>query len=300
MTTNFTFTMQRIYNRPLAITPERAAFVLATMRSRLAINAIETEHGRVLHGRSLEAVAARARSDAFEQRGYGSDPLIRSKRGIAVIEIDGVLVKKNGVDPYCGMTGYDGIESKVRAALADDDVKAIWFDVNSGGGEVSGCFGLCDFIYQNSARNGGKPMIAMAADDAYSAAYAIASSADIVAVPPSGGVGSIGVLMVHAEESRALDEAGITVTIIRSGKHKAEGNSLEPLADDTLARLQADCDEARDQFVDLVARNRGLSTQAIYQTEGLTYTGRRAEAMGLVNEVISEQEMFARVIRSID
>ena len=299
MARDFTFTMQRIYNRPLAITPERAAFVLAVMRDRFALKALQDDAGRLLDRRALDNLAGSARMQSFETRGWGSDPLVRKRQGIAVIEIDGILVKKNGMDPLCGMTGYDGIEAKVRAALADDDVKAIWFDINSGGGEVSGCFGLCDFIYQNRAGNGGKLMVAMAADDAYSAAYAIASSADVVAVPPSGGVGSIGVLVVHVEESRALDEEGVTATIIRSGKYKAEANPIEPLSDHAREKIQAEVDLVRDQFVDLVARNRGVSSRAIYDTEALTYTGRDAEAIGLVNLVISEQEMFARLVDQI-
>lgn len=301
---NFTFSMQRVYNRPLAITPERAAFVLAVMRDRFALQRLQDDAGRLLDRGALDRLAGGASAangkQKMEQRGYGSGPLMRSAPGIAVIEVDGILVKKNGLDPDCGMTGYDGIEAKVRAALADDDVKAIWFDVNSGGGEVSGCFGLCDFIYQNRASNGGKLMVAMAADDAYSAAYAIASSADVVAVPPSGGVGSIGVLVVHVEESKALEEEGVTATIIRSGKYKADFNSIEPLTADIRARVQAEVDLVRDQFVDLVARNRGLGTQSIYETEGLTYMGATAGAIGLVNEVISEQDLFARLVRTID
>lgn len=301
---NFTFSMQRVYNRPLAITPERAAFVLAVMRDRFALGRLQDDAGRVLDKGALDRLAGGAAlangKQRMETRGYGSNPLMRGAPGIAVIEVDGILVKKNGLDPDCGMTGYDGIEAKIRAALADDDVKAIWLDINSGGGEVSGCFGLCDFIYQNRASNGGKLIVAMAADDAYSAAYAIASSADVVAVPPSGGVGSIGVLVVHVEESRALDEEGITATIIRSGKYKAEFNAIEPLTDDIRQRVQKEIDLVRDQFVDLVARNRGLETKIVFQTEGLTYMGRQAGAIGLVNEVISEQEMFARLVQTID
>lgn len=296
---DFTFTMQRVYNRPLAITPERAAFVLAVMRDRFALKALQDDAGRFYDRRGLEQMAGGSRVDALQPRGWPTNPLARAKSGIAVIEVDGILVKKNGLNPDCGMTGYDGIEQKVRAALADDEIKAIWFDVNSGGGEVSGCFGLCDFIYQNRASNGGKLMVAMAADDAYSAAYAIASSADIVAVPPSGGVGSIGVLVVHVEESKALEMEGITAEIIRSGKYKARFNSIEPLDDDTRNRVQREVDRTRDQFVDLVARNRGLATESVFNTEGLTYMGRDAEAIGLVNLVVSEQEMFARLVEQI-
>lgn len=298
MARDFTFTMQRIYNRPLAITPERAAFVLAVMRDRFALKALQDDAGRYYDRQGMERLAG-AGMQGFTPRSWGSAPLTRVKAGVAVIEVDGVLVKKNGLNPDCGMTGYDGIESQVRDALENDDVKAIWFDINSGGGEVSGCFGLCDFIYENRASNGGKLMIAMAADDAYSAAYAIASCADVVAVPPSGGVGSIGVLVVHVDESKALEQEGLTATIIRSGKFKAEFNSIEPLTDHALQRVQDEIDAVRGQFVDLVARNRGLSTESIFKTEALTYMGEDARAIGLVNEVISEQEMFARVARTV-
>jgi signal peptide peptidase SppA len=289
--------MQRIFDRPLLIAPHRMALILAVLSDRLAIQSIQDDSSKFIRGESMDKLVAQAggRMQAFEQRGWGTSELIRKRRGVAVIEIDGVLVKKNGMDPYCGMTGYDGIEAKVRAALADEDVKAIWFDINSGGGEVSGCFGLCDFIYENSERNGGKLMVAMCADDAYSAAYALASSCDMVAVPPSGGAGSIGVLVVHAEYSKQLEEEGVTVEIIRSGKQKARFNSIEPLANDVRARIQKEIDEVRDQFVDLVARNRGLSTQTVYETEGLEYMGERARAIGLVDKVISEQEMFAEL-----
>jgi len=298
---NYAFTMQRIFEKPLAIAPQRMSFILAVLSDRLAIKSITDDAGRTFRGESMGRLAHQAgRSvQAFEARGWGTSELIRKKRGVAVIEVDGVLVKKNGLDPYCGMTGYDGIEAKVRAALADEEVKAIWFDINSGGGEVSGCFGLCDFIYQNRESNGGKMMVAMCADDAYSAAYAIASSCDMVAVPPSGGAGSIGVLVVHAEYSKQLEEEGVTVEIIRSGTQKARFNSIEPLANDVRARVQKEIDAVRDQFVDLVARNRGLATSAVYETEALEYMGSHARAIGLVDKVISEQEMFAELTNVI-
>lgn len=298
MSRDFTFTMQRVYNRPHAITPERAAFVLAVMRDRFALSKLQDDAGRLLDENALDKLAGGARMSVAES-GRRGGKVFPTYRGIAVIEIDGILVKKNGLDPYCGMTGYDGIEQKVRAALADDEIKAIWFDINSGGGEVSGCFGLADFIYNNRASNGGKLMVAMAADDAYSAAYALASSADIVAVPASGGVGSIGVLVVHVEESKALEMEGLTATIIRSGRHKAEFNSIEPLKDDVRRRVQAEVDKVRDQFVDLVARNRGLSRESVFQTEALTYMGPDAKAIGLVDQVSSEQDMFAQLVRTV-
>ena len=70
---------------------------------------------------------------------------------------------------------------------------------------VAGNFDLVDRIF---AARGVKPIRAYAAESAYSAAYSIASAADDITVSRTGGVGSIGVVTVHADYSQALDAGG--------------------------------------------------------------------------------------------
>jgi ClpP class serine protease len=74
------------------------------------------------------------------------------------------------------------------------------------GGEVSGCFDLVDAIY---AIRGKKPIWGILNEYAYSAGYAIASACDYVTVPRTGGVGSIGVITMHVDMSKAIDSAGL-------------------------------------------------------------------------------------------
>ncbi len=94
----------------------------------------------------------------------------------AIIPIHGILTKKPGAfDDILGMTSYEKIREEIEKALMDEEVETILLDIDSPGGEVNGIFDLADFIY--SAR-GKKRIIAIANDDAYSAAYAIASSAE--------------------------------------------------------------------------------------------------------------------------
>lgn len=76
-------------------------------------------------------------------------------------------------------------------AIAADDVDAVVLDVDSPGGGAEGCFDLVDTIY---AARGSKPIWAILSESAYSAAYALASAADRVIVPRTGGTGSIGVI----------------------------------------------------------------------------------------------------------
>ena len=70
-------------------------------------------------------------------------------------------------------------------------MRAILFDIDSPGGVADGAFDLTDEIF--AARGQGKPIWAMANSLAASAAYAIASAADVVLLPRLAQVGSIGV-----------------------------------------------------------------------------------------------------------
>ena len=60
--------------------------------------------------------------------------------------------------------------------------------------------------------------------------------------------------------SKALGQAGVNVTLITYGDHKADGSEYKPLSTEALARFQADVDAMGDLFVATVARNRNLSS----------------------------------------
>ncbi len=89
----------------------------------------------------------------------------------------------------------------------------------------------------------------------------IASGAGRIVSVPLGVTGSIGVVMTHADYSRKLDRVGITPTLIHSGQQKVDGNAYQPLDADTKARLQAEVDGLREDFVQLVARGRAVRRQ---------------------------------------
>lgn len=201
----------------------------------------------------------------------------------AIIPIHGILMKKPGeFDEMLGMTSYEQIEAQVKQELADSSIETILLDIDSPGGEVNGVFDLADFIY--SAR-GKKRIIAIANDDAYSAAYAIASSAEKIFLTRTSGVGSIGVIASHIDQSGFDEKCGIKYTTVFAGSRKNDLNPHEPITSESLESLQKEVDRLYEMFVQLIARNRGLSIEKIRSTEAGLYFGEKAVEIGLADEI---------------
>lgn len=213
------------------------------------------------------------------------------KEGVLYVPVQGVLLNRFSYQLGHWATGYTYIERAVRRGMEDPEVEGIAFVYDTPGGEVSGCFELADKLFE---WRGTKPMWAFAADRGYSAGYALASTADVVTMVRTGGVGSIGVVTLHLDFSEQLDQLGIKATYIQAGKYKTDGNHLQPLAPRAKQRIQSRIDSVMDIFVSSVARNRNLSEQAIRDFEADCFTAQEALANGLADRVeIFEEAVMA-------
>lgn len=304
------FVLQQLCNRPIAASEDHGRIIASALAGRLNISAYEDSFTR-LDAEEMARIAAGGRASADARRAAkstsSSTRSARSVRGktfeqagsIAVIRVWGTLTRNWGVGPYSGSTGYDGIEIQLLDAMQDPDIKAVWLDINSGGGAVDGVFDLAELIYQMREKESGKPIWAMAADYAFSAAYCLASACDKVIVPNTGAVGSIGVITLHADITKALESEGIKVTVLRSKPRKARENQYEELDEETTAHIMAQLREIDAIFDETVARNRGISKKAVSETLGLDYIGSQAKTIGLVSDVLSEHEAWAKLERKI-
>jgi signal peptide peptidase SppA len=147
------------------------------------------------------------------------------------------------------------------------------------------------------AARGKKPIAAIANSLAASGAYWICSAARELSVTPSGQVGSIGIMAVHEDWSRAYEAAGITPTIISAGKYKTEGNEFEPLDDTARAALQDSVSSYHRMFLRSVARNRGVSFADVHDGfgEGRVVSAGDALKLGMVDRVETIDELLARL-----
>lgn len=284
---NFPHLAQRLFNRPLALHPQKAEVVMASLTERLGISHIQAA-----------VPQAFVDDDSFkrpvEKRDRGYDTVA----GVAVIPILGTLVQKSGsLRPYSGMTGYDGIRQAFLTALYDPDVKAIVLDIDSPGGEVAGCFDLVDEIYKARGR---KPIWSILSESAYSAAYAIASAADRIFVPRTGGVGSVGVIVIHMDWTKKITDEGLTVTIITYGNRKAESNPYRKLSDEARDAIQSDVDEIGRLFVSTVSRNRGISEKVVRNTQAQCFMSAAGVEIGFADEVASPDQAFRKLLNLIE
>ena len=272
---------QKLFNTPLAIHPQKAEVIVSSLTERLGITQIRS----AMMEDDDEYFSRKARKDS------GYDVL----EGIAIIPVYGTLVQKLGtLRPYSGMTGYDGIRRVFLTAINDPEVKGICLDIDSPGGEVAGCFDLVDLIY---AERGKKPVYSILSENAFSAAYAIASAADKIYVPRTGGVGSVGVIVIHCDWSQHIKDDGLKVSIITYGNRKAESNPYVALSDEAKAAIQHDVDEMGRLFVSTVSRNRGLSETVIRNTQAACYLAAEGVQMGLADVVARPDVAFQELMK---
>ncbi len=213
---------------------------------------------------------------------------------VAIIPVKGAL-SKNGLE-FWGiqwLASMRAIAAAIMQAADDPNVCAIMLDVESPGGTVDGVEELAGAV---AAASVVKPVFAYADGLMASAAYWASCHAREIAASATSRVGSIGVVLMHREYSRALDQSGITVNILAAGHFKTAGNSAQPLSDEMKAYIQSGIDDVYDMFLSAVAAGRGVSReQALGMADGKIFLAGTAQSTGLIDRVCSRAEFITHI-----
>ena len=272
----------RFVSCPLMIHPPKLEVIIKALAPRLGIDPDIVLASRVPMDATATLMARYA--EAGEERDYAV------LDGIAVIPVQGTLLKKEAfMSAWSGATSYEQIQRQVASAVDDAGVRAILLDIDSPGGETTGCFELSDYIY--SVR-GIKPVYAAANDIALSAAYAVASAASKVFVTRTGAVGSVGVYALHVDQSGFDKDLGAKYTYIFGGDKKVDGNPHEPLSESAKGDIQDEVDREYGIFTETVARNRKVARKQIVATQaGLLWAENAvpllADAVGTIDDAMN-------------
>ncbi|GAB6263913.1 S49 family peptidase [Photobacterium sp. R1] len=291
---NFQHLITKAFNQPLAIQPAYARVFFSALNARMGVISKLVD----VDGNELDASMMQLEASSYRKNRASATRSYRVVEGIAVVPVSGSLVHKLGaLHPYSGMTGYDGLLTKLNEAMDDPEVRGVMLDTDSPGGMVSGCFDLADIIarYRQS-----KPIWSLGYDMHCSAAQMIASSCSRRLITQTGTAGSVGVIMAHANIEKMLEKQGTEVTLIYAGKHKADGNPYEALPKDVREKLQGQVDETRQLFASKVADYMGKDVNDILATEAECYEGKAAVDVGFADEVVNGADAVAMMIEHLD
>lgn len=283
----------RFFNKPHYASPDYLPYISAYLSHRMGFDKMtDSVTGETLEKDQLQpfAESLQNRRRRFNAEKRQMEPYSLHDNGVAVIPIDGTLVHNLGsMDPYSGMTGYDGIINALYQAADDTNVKGILMNFDCPGGEVSGAFDCAEVIDMVSQI---KPVASVADETMTSGALLLAVAGSTIYAPSTAAVGSVGVVMAHQERSAMLENAGVNVTLIHAGARKVDGNPFEPLSEEARNRFQGAIDESYELFTGHVAKHRGMSVEDVKKTEAGVYSGQEAKSVGFVDVVMPSHKVI--------
>ncbi|WP_312325638.1 S49 family peptidase [Stenotrophomonas sp.] len=253
--------------------------------------------GEALVGGYLEGKVTSAdsvlKADRLEVAGESGEAVGVAQTLIGVINLSGAMVNR----PMPGASGpgpvsYAAVRDAFDELLEDDAVTSIILRLDTPGGIASGCFDLVDHIYE---RRGKKPVYALVDDNAYSAGFALATACDEIWVSRTGGVGSVGVVCYHYDWSDSNAQIGLKVTPLFAGDRKIDFNPNFPLSEQAHAAAMADLEDMRTLFVDSVARNLGMDSDAVRATQAACYRGQSAVDVGFATRLGTWHDLIAHL-----
>jgi len=195
---------------------------------------------------------------------------------IARLEVSGIILD----DP--------ARDDALKRAAEDDRVRAMIVAIDSPGGTFVGGESLYKSLRAVAEK---KPVVAVMAGTATSAAYMTALAADHVLARNGTVTGSIGVIMQTADVTGLLEKLGIKPETVKSGPLKAQPNPMEPFSPAAREATQLIIKDLFEMFVDMVVERRGLERdQVLRLADGRVFSGRQAKAGGLVDAIGAERE----------
>jgi protease-4 len=162
-----------------------------------------------------------------------------------------------------------------------ESVKVVVLEIDSYGGSPVAAEELA-----NKIKSMTKPVIVMIREAGLSAGYWVASAGDRVFASRLSEVGSIGVTMSYLDESAINEKSGYVWNDLSTGRFKDSGNRQKPLTDEERAIFERDLSIVHEEFVRVVAENRGLSVEKVRElADGSSMLGQMALEEGLIDEI---------------
>lgn len=214
-----------------------------------------------------------------------------TQRYVGVVSLEGMIAmgrsRQPPVDlpiPLLGgaLAGEETISTLLRRAERSDEMAALVFYVDSGGGLPL----ASDLIWRQLKRLATKkPVLAYMGDVAASGGYYVTVGAQRIMSQPGTTTGSIGVLTAHLNAEVLDEKLSLNRTSLKRGRRAGLYREVRPLNEEERQILWEGIEHTYEQFMDVVAEGRGVEREALDEIAGgRVWTGRQAKTRGLVDD----------------
>lgn len=224
---------------------------------------------------------------AAAPRRKAAQALHRKNPEIGVVTLRGAIVTgrgRPGGGPGGQQVGADVVTEHLRAAAADDRVKAVVLRIDSPGGSAVASDSIWRAVQQ--VRDSGRPVVAQMGAVAASGGYYAAMAADRIVALPSTLTGSIGVVAGKFVMEQTYQKLGLKHEGLSAGRHAGMLATDRRLTDEEWQILNAWLDQIYEDFVAKAAQGRDMDVAELEPlARGRVWTGSDAQQRGLVDEL---------------
>ena len=173
--------------------------------------------------------------------------------------------------------------NEIEKLRKDDDIKAVVFRVNSGGGSAFASEQIWKAITNLKEV---KPVVVSMGDVAASGGYYIAANADKIVAQPTTLTGSIGIFGMIPNFEGTSNKIGVHTDAVKTNEFSDFGNITRPLNASEQRLMQQYVENGYDLFLTRCAEGRDIPKETLAEyAEGRVWTGNQAKEIGLVDEL---------------
>jgi len=181
---------------------------------------------------------------------------------------------------------------QLKELRTDKSIGGVLLRVESPGGAVAPSQEIYREVLRYRAEN--KPLVVSMGNVAASGGYYIASPAMKIFANPGTITGSIGVIFRFPQYFHLLDKIGVSVETVKAGRHKDIGTPHREMTAEERKILQQLIDDTHEQFISDVVAARAFDIDSLRRiADGSVYTGRQAQALGLVDSLGGLEDALA-------
>lgn len=213
------------------------------------------------------------------------------------LDVTGTLVAKHDDFNACmGFTSYEKLYSQFEKQVSMGIEKVV-LNVDSGGGEARTAFEMADQFKALAVENN-IPIYAYVDGLSASAAFLWSSIADEIVARPDSEIGSVGVVVQLVNNSKMLENKGITRKFITYGDNKVPFDDSGEFTSKFIQSIQEKVNKTGIQFNKFIARNRNMQVEDVIATQAEVFDTEDALKVGFIDKVMTKSEFYENYLPS--